>query len=347
MDVTPENRTADTPELARLALRVADHVSAMLAYWNTNEVCLFANEAYRSWFGKSRSAVVGTTMRELLGPLYELNLPHIRRALAGEVQVFERAIPHPTGGYVRESLATYTPDIIDGVVRGFFVHVADVSAMKVLERELAASKSRAERLAAHLQTILETLPVGVYIVDGAGEIADSNATAREIWGGMHAVPLDREDSHRGWHADGGVAIGPEEWGGYRALHRGEASLDEIIDIECFDGTRKTISSSAIPIREPGGGIIGAVVVNQDITGRRRLETERERLIARLEAALSEVRTLRGLLPICSYCKKIRDAQGQWTPIEAYVRDRTEAVFSHGICPQCFARTYPEYASPDG
>jgi PAS domain S-box-containing protein len=330
----------ETSEVAQLALRVADHAPAMLAYWNTAQVCLFANEAYRAWFGKSRSAVVGTTMRELLGPLYELDLPYILRALAGEPQLFERTIPGP-GGVVRESLATYTPDIVDGVVNGFFVHVADVTAMKTLERDLAASKSTAERLATRLQTILETLPVGVYILNATGAIIEANSAARQIWGGLRYVTLDQLGVYRGWWAETGEPIAPEDWAGSRAVSRGDTSLDEVIDIECFDGTRKTILNSALPIYRPDGSIDGAVVVNLDITTRRRLEAERERLIRRLEAALSEVRTLRGLLPICMHCKRIRDADGRWTPVESYVRERTEAEFSHGICPQCVARHYPQ------
>jgi hypothetical protein len=55
----------------------------------------------------------------------------------------------------------------------------------------------------------------------------------------------------------------------------------------------------------------------------------------LEKALVEIRTLRGMLAICSYCKKIRNDAGRWEQVETYVRDRTHAVFSHGICPQCF------------
>jgi PAS domain S-box-containing protein len=106
--MSDNSRQDSRGSLADLALRVADQVSAMLAYWNSEQVCLFANEAYQAWFGKSRAEVVGSTMRELLGPLYELNLPYIRRALAGETHVFERSIPTPSGE-VRGSLATYHP----------------------------------------------------------------------------------------------------------------------------------------------------------------------------------------------------------------------------------------------
>lgn len=73
----------------------------------------------------------------------------------------------------------------------------------------------------------------------------------------------------------------------------------------------------------------------------RAERERERLVHDLEKALEEVKTLRGLLPICCECKKIRAEDGDWEPIEAYVTSRTDATFSHGYCPECFRRAIKE------
>lgn len=70
---------------------------------------------------------------------------------------------------------------------------------------------------------------------------------------------------------------------------------------------------------------------------RKLILAQERLIRQLNDALAEVGTLRGLLPICSYCKKIKDEDGQWQRMEKYIRTRTEADFSHGICDECFGR----------
>jgi two-component system, response regulator PdtaR len=67
------------------------------------------------------------------------------------------------------------------------------------------------------------------------------------------------------------------------------------------------------------------------------ERERTQLIAQLQRALAEVKTLKGLLPICSYCKKIRDARGEWQWLEKYVTDHSTAKFTHGICPDCLAR----------
>jgi CHASE1-domain containing sensor protein len=68
----------------------------------------------------------------------------------------------------------------------------------------------------------------------------------------------------------------------------------------------------------------------------------ERYAAGLQDALAEVRTLRGFIPICSYCKKIRDDKGFWDSVEQYVTERTEAVFSHGICPECATKVMTEF-----
>lgn len=82
---------------------------------------------------------------------------------------------------------------------------------------------------------------------------------------------------------------------------------------------------------------------RDVTEHKRLEEERETLLQKLKEALAEVKTLSGFLPICSSCKKIRDDKGYWSQIEAYIRDHSEVEFSHGLCPECAKRLYPEHA----
>ncbi len=80
---------------------------------------------------------------------------------------------------------------------------------------------------------------------------------------------------------------------------------------------------------------------EDITARRQAEKKRERLVKEREEALAKVKTLSGLLPICSSCKNIRDDEGYWNQIEAYIRDHSEAEFSHSICPDCVKKLYPK------
>lgn len=86
----------------------------------------------------------------------------------------------------------------------------------------------------------------------------------------------------------------------------------------------------------------ARVFNTMVESRTQIEAERERLIEELRKTLGEVKTLRGFLPICSSCKKIRSDQGSWQQLEIYIRNHSEAEFSHGICPECAKSLYPEY-----
>jgi len=85
-----------------------------------------------------------------------------------------------------------------------------------------------------------------------------------------------------------------------------------------------------------------IPLEREIELRKKTEEEREKLIKDLTEALAEVKTLSGLLPICASCKKIRDDKGYWNQIEEYVRDRSEAEFSHSICPECAKKLYPDF-----
>ncbi|MGD8649204.1 MAG: hypothetical protein PVJ77_21900 [Desulfobacterales bacterium] len=81
----------------------------------------------------------------------------------------------------------------------------------------------------------------------------------------------------------------------------------------------------------------------EVEERKQAQAEKDQLIAELKTALREVKTLSGLLPICASCKKIRDDRGYWNQIESYIRDRSEAEFSHSICPECARKLYPSYS----
>ena len=89
-----------------------------------------------------------------------------------------------------------------------------------------------------------------------------------------------------------------------------------------------------------------VIAFQDITQRKQREAERDQLMMEHMDALSKVKVLSGMLPICSSCKKIRDDSGYWKQIESYIHDHSEAEFSHGICPECAMKLYPEHFQKD-
>jgi len=83
------------------------------------------------------------------------------------------------------------------------------------------------------------------------------------------------------------------------------------------------------------------LLEREISDRKEAEEERKQLIQDLQKALANAKTLRGLLPICASCKKVRDDKGYWNQIEAYIQDHSEAEFSHGLCPECIKKLFPE------
>ena len=108
-----------------------------------------------------------------------------------------------------------------------------------------------------------------------------------------------------------------------------------------DGSTIDVAITVSPIRDAQGSVIGASAVDRDITQHKREEQERLKLIQDLTDALSHVKTLSGLLPICASCKKIRDDRGYWQQVETYIKERSNADFTHGICPDCVQRLYPD------
>jgi len=107
---------------------------------------------------------------------------------------------------------------------------------------------------------------------------------------------------------------------------------------------RTLRAYVEPMRTPKGAITGCIGIALDITEQKRLEEQREQLIEELRNALTDIKTLRGLLPICAWCKKIRDDRGYWTQIEQYIRAHSEAEFTHGICPECRQKLNQELSS---
>jgi len=115
--------------LFELGFEVTEHTVAMLAYWDKNLICRFANNAYFEWFGVHPGDMINKMhIRAILGSFYEKNLVQIDEALNGKVQVFERPISTPSGK-TKIARATYIPDFKNGEVKGFYVQVVDVTPL--------------------------------------------------------------------------------------------------------------------------------------------------------------------------------------------------------------------------
>jgi len=122
---------------------------------------------------------------------------------------------------------------------------------------------------------------------------------------------------------------------YSRLMEGEIpSYETVKRFVRKDGRVIWVQLTATVVREPSGRLLHTAALITDVTERRMAEREREKLIAELQHALSEVRTLSGLLPICAWCKKVRDDKGYWERIESYIETHSHMQFTHGICPDC-------------
>ena len=124
-----------------------------------------------------------------------------------------------------------------------------------------------------------------------------------------------------------------------------------VEVEYYhrNGTTVWLENMIKAHRDEAGKIIGVYGVSRDITKRKLAEEriiqaneEKEKLIAELQKSLANIKTLKGLLPICASCKKIRDDMGYWNQIESYFDRYSDVEFSHGICPECAKKIYPEY-----
>jgi PAS domain S-box-containing protein len=126
------------------------------------------------------------------------------------------------------------------------------------------------------------------------------------------------------------------WCIHEKVQKGEYVTTEIVNPK--DGRTYNVSHSPIFHNNDS---ISKMTIFRDITQRKLIEEEREKLIKELKNVLDQVKQLSGMLPICSSCKMIRDDKGYWSQIESYIRDHSEAEFSHSICPECAKKLYPD------
>ncbi|MBY0242992.1 MAG: diguanylate cyclase [Burkholderiaceae bacterium] len=156
----------------RFIRTVADAMPSMIAYWDTQLVCQFANDRYREWFGRSAEEMIGLSMPEVLGAnLFEKNLPYIQSVLAGYPQEFERTIEKPDGtlGCV---LANYVPDIhSNGQIQGFFALVTNISSLREADAAIRLSAS-----------VFEATTEGIMVTDAAGMIVSVNPAFTALTG---------------------------------------------------------------------------------------------------------------------------------------------------------------------
>ncbi|HPW68378.1 MAG: PAS domain S-box protein [Desulfomonilia bacterium] len=240
-----------------------------------------------------------------------------RCGVAGSLEVFYRE-ERPAafeGPFTREEKC-----LIDNIAS----RLGRVVARKRSEEMLVESEER-------YRSLFEDSRDAIYTVSRDGIILDANGAAMELFGYGRAEMIGMNVQQL--YADPGVRTSfqseIEEKGAVRNFEVRLRKKDGAV-MDC-------LYTSSVRRALGGDGVIGYHCIIRDITESKRAENEKLRLINDLKVALDKIKTLKGLIPICASCKKIRDDKGYWNQIEEYLEAQTEAIFSHGLCPECQKR----------
>ena len=207
--------------------------------------------------------------------------------------------------------------------------------LEITERMLAERDLRQSNLT--LENVLDSSsPLCITNVDF--EIVQANKAYMEIW------PKTSTKEGKGikcYESRPGALCHSDDCPLHQVINGRNEVTVESAKYKTKEGTN-TFLISARPFKDAEDNLIGVVESFQNISARIKAENVKAELIDELQEALDRVNLLGGLLPICASCKKIRDDKGYWNQIEIYIRDHSEAEFSHGICPDCAKKLYPEF-----
>jgi PAS domain-containing protein len=180
--------------------------------------------------------------------------------------------------------------------------------------------------------LIESMTDGVLVLDGTNRVVDINPAGRRLMDLEEACPIGQDLQN----------LLPAWVGFFDQAEDCKKGLQKTI---LQEGVAQHLEVDVVRLRDAHGHEGGKLITLRDVSLQKKLETEREELLRDLQDVMSQIKVLNGLLPICSNCKKIRDDQGSWHQIEDYIHQNSEADFSHGICPECAQKLYPEYCDP--
>lgn len=214
---------------------------------------------------------------------------------------------------------------VDGKVIGAIVHVKDITDLTQAE-ELLKDEIFQRRI------LVEQSRDGIVVLDRNGKVYEANQQY------AHMLGYSMEEVRQLYVWDWDIQFTKEQ------LLKMIETVDDTGDHFETHHRRKDGTLCEVEISTNGTVYRGQKLVFcicRDITTRKRAEKEREKLIKELQEALAEIKTLRGILPICSFCKKIRNDKGFWEQVDVYIHKHSQADISHGICPECMKEHYPD------
>jgi PAS domain S-box-containing protein len=283
--------------------------------------------------GVERSRLTGQPLTRFIAPddqdIYYLHRKKLSET--GTRQVCEVRMAHGDGGQFWARLeTTVVQDGEDGGAVCCTV-MSDITEREQMEEKLRESETL-------FRNLFEHHAAAKLIIDpNTGNILDANVSAEEFYGWTREQLRKMKIQDINTLSPEKVRQEMEKARAHERIHfefRHRRANGSILDVEVF--------SSKIEVK--GKVFLHSII--HDVTDRKQAEKALEEEHRRLQKTLEDVRTLRGIVPICSSCKKIRDDKGYWNQVEKYVSEHSEAEFSHGICPECLKKLYPEFAQDE-
>ncbi|MEK6189810.1 MAG: PAS domain-containing protein [Carnobacterium alterfunditum] len=186
----------------------------------------------------------------------------------------------------------------------------------------------------YMREILNNIPAPIYLKDDQGNYLMINKKYEELAHVSLADIVGKNDFEIFPQPVAALFQSQDE----EVTHKGiPVEFEETIPLA--DGIH-TFITSKFPLHGENGTISAVGGFCTDITERKRAELVNEALIEKLQKAIDEIKTLKGIIPICASCKQIRDDEGFWNQLEQFIMEHSDAVFSHGICPSCAKKLYP-------
>jgi PAS domain S-box-containing protein len=318
--------------------------TTMDGFWITDIQGRFldVNDAYCQLIGYSRDELLTMSISDVEAvERPEETAQRVQRIMETGGTRFETCHRCKDGRMIDLEVSVNYAKIGDGRL---YVFLRDITERKRMEKALKGSEQR-------LADIINFLPDATLVIDREGKVIAWNhameamvgVKAKDMLGKgncEYAIPFYGE--RRPILID--LVTQPQEEIQKRYAHiekrPGGVLMGENY-IPNLKGGEFYFFGAAAPLYDQKGNLVGAIECIRDITDRKRMEEEREKLIRELQDALANIKTLHGLLPICSYCKKIRDDKGYWNRIESYIQDHSGAEFTHGMCPECLKKHYPD------
>jgi PAS domain S-box-containing protein len=281
--------------------------------------------------GYGESELIGRNVFEMIHPE---DLQKSRTAFAEVVRNRDTALsadfrfPHKDGSW-RVLSATGSNQLDNPMISGIVVNSRDITERKQVEEKLRQSEERFRR-------IFEDGPLGMIVIDPDYRFLKANKAFCEMLGYPEQELVGRSiaDLTHPEEREKSLELSQRALLGINPLFH----LEKRYIKKNQESLWVELTATTIPDQE--GKVLYALGMIEDISKRKESDRDREQLISQLKEANAKIKTLKGLIPICAWCKKIRDDKGYWIRVETYIREHSDATFTHCLCPDCLKKQDP-------